>query len=338
MILLIRPISSVAVSLGGASACVVQGALLLPVALRKIFILKQYCAGIMRQFMTTSEVADYLRLKPRKVYELVRGGDIPCARVTGKLLFPRQAIDLWVLRHMQGDHVGAVPAPPVYAGSHDPLLEWALRQCGADLGVLCNGSGDGVRRLCENKARLVGLHVLDPDSGEYNNPTELGLGGMPDLVTIEWARRVQGLVVAPGNPLSINAVNALRSPGIRVAYRQHGAGAATLFNHLLRQAGIDPAALTMVERPSLNEDDLALEVRNGAADCGLAVEASARRHGLDFVALATERFDLAMRRRDYFEPSIQRLLAFTRDTAFAKCAAAYRGYDIAGCGTVMYNA
>lgn len=292
----------------------------------------------MSQLMTTAEVADYLRLKPRKVYELVHGGDIPCVRVTGKLLFPRQAVDLWLLRHMQGDRVDSMAAPAVYAGSHDPLLEWALRQSETDLGVLCNGSGDGVHRLLDNKASIVGLHVLSPDSGEYNNPTELGLGGMPDLVMVEWARRVQGLVVAPGNPLSITAMSALRRPGIRVAHRQQGAGAATLFNHLLRQAEIDPQTLALVERPSLNEDDLALEVRDGQADCGLAVEASSRRHGLDFVALATERFDLVMRRRDYFEPSMQRLLAFTHSTAFAECAAVYGGYDVTRCGAVVYNA
>ena len=47
-------------------------------------------------YLTTAEVADYLRLKERKVYELVRERAIPCARVTGKLLFPRRAIDAWI--------------------------------------------------------------------------------------------------------------------------------------------------------------------------------------------------------------------------------------------------
>ncbi|MHA1152824.1 MAG: helix-turn-helix domain-containing protein, partial [Alphaproteobacteria bacterium] len=31
-----------------------------------------------RAFMTTREVADYLRLKERRVYELVRRQEIPC--------------------------------------------------------------------------------------------------------------------------------------------------------------------------------------------------------------------------------------------------------------------
>lgn len=292
----------------------------------------------MPAYMTTNEVASYLRLKQRKIYELVRRQEIPCARVTGKLLFPQQAIDLWVMRHLEGDRASAVSPPPVYAGSHDPLLEWALRESQTDLGILCNGSGDGVRRLLAGQAQLVGLHVLDPDSGLYNVPTQLGLGGMPDLVMLEWAQRVQGLVVASGNPLHIAGLDDLCRPRVRVARRQQDAGAGILFNHLVRQAGIDADALTLIERPSLNEDDLALEVRDGRADCGLAVEAAARRHGLDFIPLATERFDLAMRRRDYFEPAIQHLLTFSHSKTFRDRTASYSGYDVSACGSIRHNA
>ena len=35
-------------------------------------------------YLTTAEVADYLRLKERKVYDLVSQGQIPCSRVTDK--------------------------------------------------------------------------------------------------------------------------------------------------------------------------------------------------------------------------------------------------------------
>ena len=44
-------------------------------------------------FMTTKEVAAYLRIKERRVYELLRQRAIPCTKVTGKWLFPKQLID-----------------------------------------------------------------------------------------------------------------------------------------------------------------------------------------------------------------------------------------------------
>ena len=49
-----------------------------------------------RELMTTREVAEYLRIKERKVYDLVRQRRIPCSRVTGKWLFPKPLVDLWV--------------------------------------------------------------------------------------------------------------------------------------------------------------------------------------------------------------------------------------------------
>ena len=47
-------------------------------------------------YLTTDEAAAYLRLKERKLYELVAEGAIPCSKVTGKWLFPRAALDRWV--------------------------------------------------------------------------------------------------------------------------------------------------------------------------------------------------------------------------------------------------
>lgn len=44
-------------------------------------------------YLTTKEVADLLRLKERKVYDLVAEGGIPCVRATGKLLFPRDLVE-----------------------------------------------------------------------------------------------------------------------------------------------------------------------------------------------------------------------------------------------------
>jgi len=288
--------------------------------------------------LTTAEVADYLRLKQRKVYDLVSQGQIPCSRVTGKLLFPRQAIDLWLLNHMEGDQRTSRPIPPVVAGSNDPLLEWALREAGVDLAQLCNGSGDGVRRLLDGQAMVAGLHLVDQRTGAYNNPLHCGLGGMRDLVIIHWARRRQGLLLPPGNPLGVSGLADLAQRRLRVSGRQPGAGAQALLEWLLEGLGLHAGALNLNARPALSEDDLALDVREGRADCGLAVEASGLRHGLEFIPLHTEHFDLAMRRRSYFEPAVQRLLRFCRSERFGQRAAAMGGYAVEALGDVVYNA
>jgi putative molybdopterin biosynthesis protein len=289
-------------------------------------------------YLTTAEVAAYLRLKERKVYDLVRQGGMPCVRITGKLLFPRQAIDLWVANHLEGDQQTRVPIPPVLAGSHDPLLEWAARESGSGLAVLCQGSGDAARRLLEGSAMLAGLHLIDPQSGRYNVPQRVGLGGLRDLVVIHWAVRRQGLLLPPGNPRGVRSLRELAGRGMRIAHRQPEAGADVLFRWLLQREGMDWSALQPTAHASLSEDDLALSIREGEADAGLAVEAAARRQGLEFIPLHEERFDLAMRRRCYFEPPIQKLLGFAHGPRLRERAEAMGGYEVGGLGAVAYNA
>ncbi|MDR9439744.1 MAG: helix-turn-helix transcriptional regulator [Halomonas sp.] len=289
-------------------------------------------------YLTTAEVADYLRLKERKVYDLVRQGAMPCVRVTGKLLFPRQSIDLWLMNHLEGDRASSRPVPTVLAGSQDPLLEWAVRESGAGLALLCHGSGDGVRRLLAGEAMVTGLHLLDAHRGDYNRPEALGLSGMRDLVMVRWARRCQGLLLAPGNPLGIAGLEDLAGEAVRLAHRQPDAGAQRLLTWLLARAGVEAGRLRFTAHPSLNDDDLALAIRQGEADAGLGVEAAARRQGLAFVPLHEEAFDLALKRRSYFEPPIQRLLAFAREARFAERAEALGGYDVSELGRVVHNA
>jgi len=125
-----------------------------------------------REFMNTKEVADYLRIKQRKVYALLRAKRIPCSRVTGKWLFPKHLIDLWVAENTDYAGLGfeTRPPAPVVAGSHDPLLDWAVRESGCGLALRASGSLDGLKQLAAGEAVMAGLHVRDTKTGEYNVP------------------------------------------------------------------------------------------------------------------------------------------------------------------------
>ncbi len=292
-----------------------------------------------RDMMNTHEVAEYLRIKERKVYDLVKSGRIPCTRVTGKWLFPRYLIDQWLAENaLAYAGAGVAAPPPVVAGSHDPLLEWCVGQAASGLAVLPGGSLDGLQRLAAGEAAVCGLHVRDAETGEYNvalvRRSLAGLG----VVVLEWAWREQGLVTAPGNPLAITGLADLRDKGARVVQRQHEAGSQLLFLDLLAAAGVEASQLTLLPEPARSETELALAVLEGKADAGLAVAAVARQLRLGFVPLARERYDLVLRRRDYFEPPFQKLLAFARSPALAKRAAELGGYDCSGLGSVVYNA
>jgi excisionase family DNA binding protein len=288
-----------------------------------------------QKYLTTAEVCAYLRLKERTIYELVARRAIPCSRATGKLLFPRGLIDRWVESHvgMQG---GFAAPPPIVAGSSDPLLEWALRESGSGLATLFEGSGAGLKRFAAGEAVAIGLHLRAPD-GTYNIEAVRALAGVTDLVLLQWAWRDQGFVVRRGNPLELAGVEDLKAKRPRIVLRQPGSGAESLLDALLERATLKREELNVAGRAALTETDVAVAVADGGADCGLAVGAVARRFGLDFVPLQRERFDIAVRRRAYFEPPLQRLFAFARTEIFRQRADALGHYDVSGTGEVELN-
>jgi excisionase family DNA binding protein len=285
--------------------------------------------------MDTREVAAYLRLKQRRIYDLVRTHAMPHVRATGKLLFPRDQVDAWLASKSSAPRVAA---PLIIAGSHDPLLEWAARESGSGLAVLACGSSAGLDRFAGGEAMLAAMHWIDPETGDYNVPLVRARMPGTDVVVIEWAQRMQGLVLAAGNPLKIRTLADLARRKARIVDRQKESGSHALFVHLAARAGIARDKLAILPRPARAETDLAATIRDGDADAGIAIEAAARAHGLSFIPLATERFDLVVRRRDYFEPPTQALLAFTRGSELAQRAAALGGYDVTRTGRVVFNA
>lgn len=289
--------------------------------------------------MTTAEVAVYLRLKERTVYEMASKRQIPCTRATGKLLFSRKLIERWVEGRTDLPAGYDAAPPPIYAGSSDPLLEWALRESGSKLAVLTSGSRDGLERLARGQALVAGIHIRDPGGDTWNVETIRREIPYPDIVAIRWAQREQGLLVAPGNPKSLRSLADLFETRPRIVLRPEGAGSRILFDSLVEQSGRDAAALDILPTEAQTEADLAATIAEGEADCGLGVAAAAKRSGLAFVALGIrESFDLVMRRRDYFEPPVQKLLRLARSDAFARRAASYDGYDLEQLGAVSFNA
>ncbi len=281
-------------------------------------------------YLTTRELAGLLRLKERRVYELVARGEIPCVRATGRLLFPRAE----VLRWLEGERAEGPPAD-VLAGSHDPLLEWALRESGSGIASFFDGSRDGLERLRDRRAAAAGVHLFDAAGGDWNlRAVREALGEAP-VVVLEWAWRQRGLIVAAGNPHAVRGIADLR--GLRVMGRQPGSGAGLLFAHLLREAGIAAGELELLPAAARTETELALAVAAGEADAGLGLACTARPLGLGFVPLLRERFDLVVDRRAFFEPPLQRLFGFARGAAFAARARELGGYDTAGLGRVHHN-
>jgi putative molybdopterin biosynthesis protein len=291
----------------------------------------------MPEFLNTDEAAAYLRLSERKLYELVAAGAVPCSKVTGRWLFPKAALDRWVASGMASAMKSLEEsAPPIAGGSTDPLLEWALRESGSGLASLPEGSEAGLRRLSRREVILAAIHLHTPeDDGIAANTAAVNHApGLHDVVVIGFARREQGLLVAPGNPHGIGAIAQIAGSGLRMAQRQEGAGAQLLLLLLLARERVDPRNVVFLKPACATGSDLAQAIRAGHADCGIATRAVAQAAGLDFVPLLWENFDLVLRQRDYFLPGPSALFGFVRSERFRQRAAELGGYDLSACGII----
>ena len=291
----------------------------------------------MQEFLTTREVAALLRVKERKIYELVSMRAIPASRVTGKLLFPRDLIEAWVREHVDfaaGTDILKRP-PAVIAGSHDPLLEWAIRESGCGLATYFDGSLDGLARVADGKALGAGMHVFEARHEQFNRAHVMAKMPAAGVILIELFWRSQGLVVAEQNPHQITGIGDLR--GLRFVPRQPDSGSYVLFEHLLQGAGLARSELTLLEAAARSEADVALAVSDGKSDAGLAIETAAQHFRLGFVPLFKERYDLLLVRREYFEPPVQSLMAFLRSALFRQRADEMAGYDTSATGAIHYN-
>jgi putative molybdopterin biosynthesis protein len=305
---------------------------------------QKYAYKCRMEFLTTSEAADYVRLGERKLYELVTSGAIPCSKVAGKWLFPRHELDLWVLSGLArpAGMIAADP-PPIVGGSQDDLLEWALRESGSGLASLTEGTARGVDRLLRGEVIAAAIHfhseAIPADSAEDANVAAVrAMPGLHDAVLVGFARREQGLLLAPGNPKQLQNLADVVSSGAKMAVRQPGAGAQMLLDVLLTRAGAGPKDLRRLEPACLTGPDLAAAIRAGKADCGVATRAAAKSASLDFVPLLSENFDLLMRQRSYFRPSIQALIGFIGERRLKQRAAELSGYDVAPAGQIRFAA
>jgi putative molybdopterin biosynthesis protein len=287
----------------------------------------------LNEYLTTRELAELLRIKERKVYDLAASGAVPCSRATGKLLFPRKGIDEWLARNASNP-ASAAARPQVIVGSHDPLLEWALRASRCGLASYFDSSLDGLSRFANGEGIATGLHLYDAAADDWNSVAVETRFAQAPVVLVEWAKRARGIILAPGKAADCASLDDLR--GRKVVPRQAEAGSQVLLEALLQQRGIDADAVDWTQA-ARSEVDAVIEVVEGRADATFGLATLASQYRLDFVAVIDERYDILVQRQAWFEPTWQSLIEFCRLPEFRQYASELAGYDIDDQFRVHYN-
>jgi putative molybdopterin biosynthesis protein len=301
----------------------------------------------MKEMLSTKEVAEYLSINEKQVYRLIKEKKIPATRITGKWLFPKGLIDEWVVNSARE----SVRLPSkktilenqvVIAGSNDLALELLVKntnQLHPDYTISISNVGSlaGLIALKNGNCHIATSHLLDQETGEYNN--SFIKKHFPELkvVILNLAHREQGLIVKKGNPLGIKTLNDLVDNKVTFVNRQEGSGTRVLLDYRLNENGINAADISGYNRLAHTHMEVALEVFSGSADAGVGIYATVRLLGLDFIPLATERFDLIIPSEIFSSVTVKALREVLSSEEFKSNMALMGGYETHDTGKIMYE-
>jgi len=227
----------------------------------------------------------------------------------------------------------------VALGSHDlslDLIAERLPRRGRRLTSANIGSLGGLIALSRNEAHFGGCHLLDPETGEYNLPFVRQYLPGRRVVLLGFVRRTQGLLVATGNPKGIRELSDLTRADVAFINRQRGAGTRLLFEHLLAQERIEPAAIRGYTQETYTHLTVAAAIASGQVDCGMGVEAAAAQYGLDFLPIAEERFDLVVPEDHFSSEVFQPVLDVLADGDLHRAILGLPGYRLPEIGQVLH--
>ncbi len=251
----------------------------------------------------------------------------------------RQALERW--QAVADDHAPALQQTVRFVGSHDPAVSLLAAQFdqiapGWALQVRFNGSLGGLMALAQGEADLAGCHLWDQASDSYNAPFVQHLLPGRSVALLTVAHRRLGLITPAGNPQQVAGLADLARPELRFANRQRGSGTRVWLDAQLQSAGVDVSAVTGYVVEMATHSAVAEAVATGQSDVGLGIEAAALAHGLGFIRLTSERYDLAVPAAAWEQPAVQALAAWLAADAARALIDGLGGYDTAETGRVAW--
>ena len=212
-------------------------------------------------------------------------------------------------------------------GSHDPLVDYLadlLSQKDVELHSTHVGSMGGILALKKNECHAAPMHLLAED-GDYNIPYLQKYLPGKDIVLICVTERQQGIV-------SIKGIDFNELQCHTFVNRQRGSGTRMLLDHLLGKDRIDPSQIQGYEREVTTHLAVALAVKSGEADAGMCVYSAAKALGLRFIPVASERYEIAIRREHLEDPRVSELCETLVSPAFKEILDRLGGYDTRATG------
>ncbi len=203
----------------------------------------------------------------------------------------------------QGETVEVIPVNEgkdigraiIVTGSHDPIIDeindlLKIKGYPYSLSSSHVGSMGALNAVKMKQAHLGGTHLLDTQTGIYNDSYVKKYLAPEDATLIKGIGRIQGLMVEKGNPKGIKGFADI--VGHRYVNRQAGSGTRILFDYLIKTHGIGKDEIDGYANEEFTHTAVAAQIAGGNADCGLGIYSAAQMYGLDFIEITVEEYDL----------------------------------------------
>lgn len=223
-------------------------------------------------------------------------------------------------------------------GSHDLILDiiddlMLQENSGVSLSSTHVGSMGGLMALLRDECHIAPTHILDEKTGVYNQSIIKEIFGDEPMALIKGVGRTQGIMVKPGNPLGIKDLKDIAN--VRFVNRQRGSGTRILLDYKLDELNISPEKIDGYTREAATHMAVAAAVKNDSADAGLGIYSAAHAMGLDFIPVADEEYDFAIKPESLEKPEIKEFINILKSEKLKEKLDNLGGYTTENIGNIM---
>lgn len=238
------------------------------------------------------------------------------------------SMEIAELNRAGADRMVRIAASHGMAVAH--LVDLLRSEAKLNVRLQTRGSIESLKLLARGECSIAGFHFPEDRMRKALAPFYQPWLRGDRIVLLRVATRKQGLITGHGDPKGVAGLRDLTKPSVHFVNRQLESGTRTIFDGLLRDAGIDHRRINGYEKEEFTHLAVAAMVAGGAADAGFGIEAAAAEFKLRFVPILREGYYVALPQESpELTSTVRRIL---QSAEFRERVRAHPGYDAGAAG------
>jgi len=219
----------------------------------------------------------------------------------------------------------------ISVGSHDIILDiisdmLSKNQSSIYLSSAHVGSLGGIMALRKKECHMATSHLLDIDSGKYNEKYIKQFLKNQKVYLIKGIKRIQGFYVNKESDLKINDIFDVKK--FHFVNRQNGSGTRVLFDYILKENGIKKEEILGYTREVNTHTSVASAVLSNKKTTGMGIKSVANIMNLDFIPIRSEDYDFIISEEFYETEKFRNFFEILNSNEFKEKLLKYGGYEL----------